>query len=730
MNRSYSVMVSFLAIFSFYQKLKLNLNWSNSKHLREFFRHAEYILSLPSSLLSKLKDFVYSNNSHQPLLTTQLRASITNYCDLRILNFTARSRFKSLSVILVFITTFLPSANATDYYVDTKGNDTNKGTLSSPWKSISKAAKTLVAGDTVYIRAGTYKEQVTPQNSGSALNGFITYTAYPNETVTLDGSNGLNWNWNGIFDLSNRSYIQISGLRVINSAGFGFFMLNSSNVKILNNYTYSTQYSGIYNEDSDSITIDGNEVELANKDGGSQESISIASGTNFIVSNNRVHGGGKEGIDAKGSVDNGKIFGNIIYDMARVGIYIDAWDSLSNNIEIYNNIVSDSKSQDSGASEDGIRIGAEHGGVISNAKIYNNIVHKIAASAIVLSNWKESGFKEPTFKNISILNNTTYNCGTRDSSYGGGIDIQGASATGIIIQNNILSQNRNFPIRLSTGIPSANVTISNNLIEKSGGTQASNSSTGVNAVIGRPLFTDPAVNDFHLQSTSPAINSGLSTGAPDKDFDLHSRPQGGQVDIGAFEYGSSSNTSKNSADVTPPSAPLNLTSSISSSMTVQLSWDASSDNVGVTGYKIYRDNVGIGSTGETNFVDTSVAEGSTYAYVVKAYDAANNYSDASNTVKVQTPQKKINITSSSVGTISATAATVSWTTNVPSTGTVSFGISADKLSANVTDNTQRTSHSIRLTGLTRRTSYFYQIKTKDSSNNIILSPVYNFRTTR
>ena len=63
---------------------------------------------------------------------------------------------------------------AANYYVDTASlggacSDVASGTaLSSPWCTIQKAANTAVAGDTVYVRGGTYREVVTPANSGTA----------------------------------------------------------------------------------------------------------------------------------------------------------------------------------------------------------------------------------------------------------------------------------------------------------------------------------------------------------------------------------------------------------------------------------------------------------------------------------------------------------------------------------------------------------------------------------
>lgn len=96
----------------------------------------------------------------------------------------------------------------TVYYVAPGGDEGNPGTLEHPWQTIQQAADTLVAGDTVYIRAGSYHERVVPLNSGSVAAG-ITYTAYPGETVTLDGSGvTLPDDLAGLFEVSNRDHIR------------------------------------------------------------------------------------------------------------------------------------------------------------------------------------------------------------------------------------------------------------------------------------------------------------------------------------------------------------------------------------------------------------------------------------------------------------------------------------------------------------------------------------------
>ena len=96
-------------------------------------------------------------------------------------------------------------------------------------------------------------------------------------------------------------------------------------------------------------------------------------------------------------------------------------------------------------------------------------------------------------------------------------------------------------------------------------------------------------------------------------------------------------------DTNPPSKPLNLITTPLSSSSVQLNWNASSDDVGVTGYDVFRsDTTGpytsIGSTtGATSFVDGTVLADSDYVYKVDAVDAAHNHSARSGPSSVHTP---------------------------------------------------------------------------------------------
>jgi hypothetical protein len=81
-----------------------------------------------------------------------------------------------------------------------------------------------------------------------------------------------------------------------------------------------------------------------------------------------------------------------------------------------------------------------------------------------------------------------------------------------------------------------------------------------------------------------------------------------------------------SGDTTAPSVPANLAGDGSSATRVQLTWSASTDDVGVTGYQVYRNSSPVGTTTGTSYADTGRSPATTYQYSVSAYDAAGNNS--------------------------------------------------------------------------------------------------------
>lgn len=100
------------------------------------------------------------------------------------------------------------------------------------------------------------------------------------------------------------------------------------------------------------------------------------------------------------------------------------------------------------------------------------------------------------------------------------------------------------------------------------------------------------------------------------------------------------NLQNQTADTTLPTTPTNLTASVGiNPLAVQLAWTAASDNVGVTGYTVYRDGVSIAtlSGSALNYTDSAVSPLTTYSYTLDAFDAMGNHSVQSASVQVTTP---------------------------------------------------------------------------------------------
>ena len=431
-------------------------------------------------------------------------------------------------IILLFIIPFNLSAHT--YYVATNGNDNNPGTETQAWASLQKAASTLMAGDTVYIKAGTYHERVIVQNSGT-LNHDIVFSNYQNDVVTVDGS-GISWggSWNGLFDISDKHFINISGINVKNADYGGFWIENSDHISIENCYTYNTVSSGIGVWNSSYININNNEIELACNDG-VQECITISNTSYSTISHNNVHDNGSganggEGIDVKQGSHDVNVFKNKVHHLnERIGIYADAWDAHTYNINIYQNIVHD-------CGNNGMVVQTEMGGTIEHVSFYDNIVYRnkwdgIAVGSVTASNTVTS---TPVY-HIKIINNTIYNNGAIQGGWGYGVLVDNPDAQDIVIRNNICSQNS---AQIAIQHIASGGIVDHNLLD--GNNVASGTLSGTDSVVGDPLFVDVNGYDFHLLSNSPAIDHGSSVDAPNFDFEDADRPYGNAFDMGAYEY--------------------------------------------------------------------------------------------------------------------------------------------------------------------------------------------------
>jgi len=164
------------------------------------------------------------------------------------------------TVIAILFAASAVVCHATTYYVATTGSDTNSGlTTNQPFRTVQKAASLLQAGDTAYLRGGTYREAVVVTNSGNAVNPIIL-SAYNLETVTISGS-ALVTNWsldtNFIWVVTNwvpepqqvfscgASLRQIGLLQTIAEANYTIFGTNKGDM-FAGSFYYDRASSNLY----------------------------------------------------------------------------------------------------------------------------------------------------------------------------------------------------------------------------------------------------------------------------------------------------------------------------------------------------------------------------------------------------------------------------------------------------------------------------------------------------
>jgi chitodextrinase len=137
------------------------------------------------------------------------------------------------------------------------------------------------------------------------------------------------------------------------------------------------------------------------------------------------------------------------------------------------------------------------------------------------------------------------------------------------------------------------------------------------------------------------------------------------------------------ADTIPPSVPTALVGTVASAKQINLSWTASTDNVGVTGYKVFRNGAQLGTTASTSYSDTGLSAATTYTYTVAAYDAAGNTSAQSSGVSVTT-----------LSTL-APALPLSISISSPANGATIHGNGSVNIASNASDSTSIESITIK-----------------------------------
>lgn len=300
-----------------------------------------------------------------------------------------------------------------------------------------------------------------------------------------------------------------------------------------------------------------------------EEAVSIVNTDGFEIAYNHLHDSFKEGINTKVGTRNGTIHHNVVERLCAIGIYLTE----VHNVDVFGNTVSDigfirNNLSDIGAraediqrcdealtgtlvvqpdwdadpsdpeyQQDGLDFEPGNGimltvgdldddlitGELSNVAIYQNIIRDINVGCMILwDELRETGRRAPgSLENVRIFNNVFYNCARSRDEWGPGI-ILDESIVNIKIYNNIIAFASDMSEEMGATTYNG-LDISNNLFFEAG------NAVGTQSLIGAPLFVDSSMGDFHLQSDSPAIDTGIDVGVPFENT---------APDLGVFEFGS------------------------------------------------------------------------------------------------------------------------------------------------------------------------------------------------
>lgn len=209
----------------------------------------------------------------------------------------------------------------------------------------------------------------------------------------------------------------------------------------------------------------------------------------------------------------------------------------------------------------------------------------------------------------------------------------------------------------------------------------------------------------------------------------------GPVSLMAKSYDAAGNTSSDTRQVTvangdkqAPSTPDGLSVQANAYNKVTVTWSASTDNVGVAGYRVSRDGVTLGDvTTGRQYVDSTVLPSTEYNYQVVAYDVAGNVSGLSTVAKVTTPAAPVADTQppSAPASLSATAAgknqiNLSWIASADNIGVAAYDVYRSTGSITAGKVATVTTTSFGDTGLKAGTQYTYYVIARDQAGNASL----------
>jgi NPCBM/NEW2 domain/Right handed beta helix region len=464
------------------------------------------------------------------------------------------------------------------YWVATDGDDSAPGTSGEPWATLQKAADTVPAGASVYVRGGTYTQRVDLHVSGEAGRP-ITFAPAPDEVVVLDGSSlEVPAEQSAMIEIDSQRYITIRGFEITGYRSdvsgrvpIGILVTGSAdNIRLEGNFVHDlgTTFEGRNGGDAHGIgvfgttgdhPIEGVEIvdnELSNLTLGSSEALVVNGNVkDFLIEGNRVHDTNNIGIDVIGfegtapdptvdqardgivranTVWNVDSYGNPAYgnDRSADGIYVDG----GRDILIEGNVVHDVNI--------GIELASEHAGRSTrNVTARNNVVYDSTTIGIAIGGYDR---RRGSTEDCVIVNNTVVNTDgvellvqfdTRNNMIANNVIVAGPQH--VFVENayrenvdNVLDHNLYFSV---DGSPAGTWRWEGTEYGDFDAWRARSGNDRL-SIFADPMFTDAEAADYSLKADSPGVDAGAFLAASGAtDLAGEPRAQAGGIDVGALE---------------------------------------------------------------------------------------------------------------------------------------------------------------------------------------------------
>jgi hypothetical protein len=391
-------------------------------------------------------------------------------------------------------------SNAAEWYVDNSGsppcsNSSSGGPQSRPWCTINYAVGRAGPGDIVYVKNGTYREDVYIRGKNGGAN-YITFQNYPGHSPVIRGK-GVDSGRNKIVD---SSFIRFIGFTITNIQQ-GIFVESSNNVILQNLKVYNVGQEAIHIKlNSSFVTLQDSVIHDTRKWKFNGEGVYIGTSSSqqpnsppydnthdILVKNNTIYNTGDECIEAKEGTYNVTIDANTMFDcLLDPGITSPSWGG----IEVMEH--------------------EHHYGSNPNHVIKNNVI-RMAKTGIGVHT------------GATVLNNVIYG--------------QTANFRGISIDNADSDDYLRRIYHNTIDLPSSRAVVS------SGGAQVDirnniGPSSKHNVAAQDAYFVGKAAGDYRLAPGSAPIDAGVDLMATvGEDIDGGSRSNNPPPDLGAYEFG-------------------------------------------------------------------------------------------------------------------------------------------------------------------------------------------------